>query len=158
MAKLILRYSAKHDPVSWWIRFKSGPGARHSHVEFLLPNGNTFGARFFGGVKERPISKRDRHVELTEVDVPCGEPAVAEALKAVDGRGYDRLWLLGFVTRSKAQDINKYSCSELVDAVLRMLGAPLLNDNRGWVSPRDLRLSPLQRDIRAIKKGRGTDG
>lgn len=144
MAKLRIRYSAHHDPISWYIRWKSGPDAEHSHVEYLLEDGTTLGARMFGGVKIRPVSPRDKHVVITEIEVDHPNPE--EFLKTFIGCGYDFKGLAGWVTHNKSQNDEDFWCSEFIFITTKMLGTEMLH-SRGWVSPRDLLLSPIQTEI-----------
>lgn len=146
MAKIRLRYSAHHDPISWYIRWKSGPDAKHSHVEYLLASDITIGARMFGGVQFGTPSEKDKHVVITEIEVDCTEAEFYQYLFSFLDVKYDFKWLFGWISQTDKQDDHRFSCSEFVFKTAKAKGCELLRSD-GWVSPRDLLLSTKQVEV-----------
>ena len=97
-----VRFSSQSNLGSWLIRhiIKS----EWSHVEFVLDNGNTIGARFFGGVRER---KPIKYKACKDFDIP-------EIQLGDIGSTYDYLALLGSLFHTYLQKEDWYQCSEYV--------------------------------------------
>jgi hypothetical protein len=138
MAKIRIRYSTRHHPVSWRIRFESGPEVDLSHAEYAHPDGRVFGARMIGGVRYRWPSPKDRHVRYSEIEVNCSEAEFFRYLETTyAGSGYDFSWLLGWKYRLRLESPGRWVCSELVHHAARAKGCLLTNFER-WISVRDL--------------------
>jgi hypothetical protein len=121
---LVLRFSAQNLPASLFIRlFRWIP---FSHVEAVMSDNRTYGARILGGVQVRKAPKYARLVDLT-VDVP--EALWIEAL-SMRGWSYDILALFAFLFRIKMNKGNAVTCVEMWTTLLDKYGIIEVPDTR----------------------------
>lgn len=122
--KLTLRFSAQNKPASLFIRFFRWIPC--SHVEAVMPDGSTLGARLIGGVKIRDTGTYSWVREVT-LDVP--EALWNEAL-SMQGWKYDLLALFAFLFRIKMQKSGWVTCVEMWAELLKKHGVIILHDTR----------------------------
>lgn len=122
--KLTLRFSAQNKPASIFIRFFRFISC--SHVEAVLPDGRTLGARLIGGVRIRDPGTYSWVREVT-LDVP--DVLWAEAL-SMQGWKYDLLALFTFLFRIKMQKSEWVTCVEMWAELLKKHGVIMIPDTR----------------------------
>lgn len=141
-----LQFSSTSHPASRLICW--GTWSRHSHVDFVLPDGTLLGA-VPGGVAIRPPEPERIRVERYTVQIhvdTLGDPVMA-ALGQL-GKPYDWRGALGLALRRDWQEDDAWFCSELVAWAFECAGTPLLKAPQAWrLTPRDLLLSPLLRRV-----------
>lgn len=122
--KLILRFSAQNAPASLFIRFFRW--IPYSHVEAVMSNNRTYGARLIGGVQIRKASTYSAFEDVA-VDVP--EALWIEALQ-LRGSRYDILGLFSFLFRIKMQKGSWKTCVEMWTELLKKYGVINIPDTR----------------------------
>lgn len=122
--KLTLRFSAQNKPASLFIRFFRFIPC--SHVEAVMPDGSTLGARLIGGVKIRDTGIYSWAREIT-LDVPA--VLWNEAL-SMQGWKYDLLALFAFLFRIKMQKSKWVTCVEMWTELLKKHGVIEIPDAR----------------------------
>lgn len=128
--QLTVRFSAQNSLFSWWIRlFLWSP---FSHVDVVLPNGDTLGARLIGGVKVRPPAKR---MNVADVVIEVPEEVLQDGM-ALIGSPYDVFSLFSFLFRVGMQHSKWYTCVELWTGILKKHGV--------IVVPNEHRINPFQ--------------
>lgn len=141
-ASVRLRFVTEDDLVSALIREKTW--CDYSHVEFLLDDGTTLGARSSGGVQIRPTDYA-KFSKIRVFSVACTVEQkfqIESFAKAQVGKAYDTGAIAGLLAHRDWRDPDKWFCSELVAAAFE-LAVPLLRipDSVDRVTPRDLLLS-----------------
>lgn len=135
---ITLQFSTTSHPASRLICW--GTWGRHSHVDFVLPDGRLFGA-VPGGVMARPFDPSALRIERYLVDAPA---SVLERALSQEGKPYDWEGVLGYALRRDWQEDDAWFCSELVAWAFQADGSPLLRAVAAWrINPRDLLLSPF---------------
>jgi hypothetical protein len=114
--ELVVRFSAQNKPASMIIRFFRW--IPHSHVEILMSNNRTLGARLIGGVAVRPPTEYAYYEDIC-VNVP--EALWIEALN-LRGTPYDILGLFSFLLRIGMQVSRWFTCVEFVAGLLKKHG------------------------------------
>ena len=112
---MLVQFSSQKTLSSRFIRLVTF--SKWSHVEFILSDGSTVGARMFGGVKVRaPLSDflEKESFEITGIS--------EQFIKSYIGNGYDYLGLIGWLFRADWQKPGKWLCSELVADALQKRG------------------------------------
>jgi uncharacterized protein YycO len=138
---ITLQFSTTSHPASRLICW--GTWGRHSHVDFVLPDGRLLGA-VPGGVGIRPYDPAALRIERYQVDAPS---TVLSAALSQRGRLYDWPGALGVGLRRDWQEDDSWFCSELVAWAFQEAGQPLLRTTDAWrITPRDLLLSPLLKE------------
>ena len=127
------------DPVSAAIRFSTRSWA--SHVEFLLDDGRTFGAKK-DGVKYRLASACRHYTRVELYTAPGIEDAFLWATSQ-SGKPYDFSAIFGIALDRDWRQTDSWFCSELVAAAFEQVSMPILNPGTVvWrVTPRDILLS-----------------
>lgn len=137
--RVTIRFSSQSTLGSWLIRkFLWSPW---SHVEFVMPVGNTIGARFPGGVKVRsPL----RYKEYRDCIVDVPDNTMVEAFKYIDAE-YDILALFSHLFRLPLDRSRKFTCVEFVGKILHDVG---------WLKVPDLRrLKPSELFLVCLNRG-----
>lgn len=145
MAKITIRFVTEKDFISAAIRLETW--SSFSHVEFVLDDGTTLGARSDGGVQIRPLgytkfaSEEWYQIEVTDAE----KKAILDAARAQVGKKYDYSDIMGILFRRDWRAQDKWICSELVaycfeKGGLPLVHAPLNRVNR--ITPGILYLSP----------------
>ena len=97
------------NPVSASIRYITRSWA--SHTEFCdLATGETFGARYFGGVKERSAKHSRHYTNVERFTHPRIEQAFKWALTQV-GKPYDLTAIFGILADRNWREDDKWFCS-----------------------------------------------
>ena len=122
--------------------------SEYSHAAWVCDDGSVIEA-WRGGVRHVP-SIHAQHTQGTEIDLFAVEMttekkwAVQEFLIRQIGKPYDYGAILGFMTRAKSENPEKWFCSELIFAACQSAGVALLKRIPTWqVSPGLLSISPL---------------
>ena len=118
--------------------------SEYSHAAILMPDGRIVESWQGDGVRCKRMKSWDG---VTAFSVPMATDddwaAVIEFAKSKVGERYDYKSVLQFVSRRKADDNNRWFCSELVFAAFQNAGIDLLaRVSAANVSPGDLCLSP----------------
>ncbi len=131
--------------ICWFTRGK------WSHVELFLPeHNNLIGAMPGKGViirKFSNIAKSIYRVSMVEVYSTEIQSAIIKKAKEQLGKPYDWAAIFGFVFRRDWQKQKKWFCSELVAYAFNKGGIPLLDGKASLVSPRDVDMSPIVKDM-----------
>lgn len=138
-----------HSPglISAFIRWQSR--SPYSHASLLFSDGVVIESKEFKGVHSLPKldPPKGSRVQLYKVNcTPRQEHAVRSFMQSQDGKGYDYLAVLRFISRTPVEHWQKHRwfCSEIVFYALRLAGILLLINVEPWeVSPEILSLSPL---------------
>jgi hypothetical protein len=134
------------DPISASIRLKTESDWSHTGF-YRLKDGWTFSAMADGkGVAWRPPNPRAKILKLSTEGI---EAALSKALTQ-EGKGYDRLDILGIALGISLKSDNKFICSTLVAWAFQQIGTPLLNPTfipLQHITPRDILLSPYVQEI-----------
>lgn len=140
---VILEFSRNSGIISRAIRWFTGH--EWSHVEFVTEDGKYLGSRFFGGVQVRDKPAGDERRRVIS-DAPY---TVVKYAKTQIGKKYDLFAIFGILTRRNWQKMNRWTCSELVAWSFLKANRPLLRSVKAWsISPRDLDMSPLLKDMK----------
>jgi len=143
-------------PLSRMIRFRTW--SAYSHASIHIPGVGEFESWIPNGVRCTPDLGAG-HISGTPVDVfhlkwcsPTQEGKMLHFLQAQVGKKYDYRGVLGFLSRrDRAQNQDKWFCSELVFAACQAAGIDLLARIPAHrVSPDLLTLSPLLEQKRSI--------
>lgn len=143
MSVIRLRFVTEDDLVSALIREKTF--SPYSHVEFLLDDGTTLGARHEDGVQIRPFNYAHfSRTEILSAAVTDDEKrAILAFAHAQVGKPYDTGAILGLCADRDWRDPTKWFCSELCTAAFQQAHPVLrIADNIDRITPRDLLLSP----------------
>lgn len=156
-ALIRLRFVTEDDLVSAMIRRHTW--CDYSHVEFVLDDGTTLGARFNGGVAIRPADYA-KFTKMIEFVVPVTVEQKFQILsfaQAQIGKEYDCEAIAGLVFHRDWRNDDKWFCSELVAAAFEQ-AAPLLNvrESVNRIAPRDLLLSLRLRPLNGIETVSGS--
>lgn len=122
--KLTLRFSAQNKPASLFIRFFRW--ILCSHVEAVMADGRTLGARLIGGVK---IREAVAYSWVRDVVVEVPEALWVEAL-SMQGWRYDLIALFAFLFRIKMQKSGWVTCVEMWAELLKKHGVIIVPDTR----------------------------
>jgi hypothetical protein len=141
-ATIKLRFVTEDDLISALIREKTW--CDYSHVEFVLDDGTTLGARSSGGVQIRPANYANfSKIQQFAVDCTVEQKFQIESFAQSQlGKAYDTGAIAGLMAHRDWRDPDKWFCSELVAAAFEQ-AVPLLRipDSVDRVTPRDLLLS-----------------
>jgi len=127
-----------------------------SHTAAFLPDLATVIEAWGGGVVCRPwLVGHTPGTEINLYRVTCSkeqEQRFYRFLQDQLGKGYDFTGLLGFVSRSRVEDKDRWFCSELIFAAARHAGIDLLARIEPYqVDPGTLNTSPLLNHIRTMR-------
>jgi uncharacterized protein YycO len=144
---IILQFTARRKIGSWLIR--QFTWSDYSHVDIVLPDGRLLGARLDGGVSIQPPGSFEECVRF-EVDAP--NDVIRHVMSQI-GKPYDYAAIFGIIFRRNWHNPKKWFCSELVAWAFEEAGHPLLRtENFNRVTPRDLLLSPLLKEVKLNDK------
>lgn len=153
MANIIIRFVTQEDVES--IAIRAYTWCAFSHVEFVLDDGTTLGARtdHNPGVQIRPINyAKFSNEERYNIPVTDEQKAIIMAFAhAQVGKPYDVKDIFGIFTHRDWRDDGSWICSELVTAAFEKGGVYLLNSQSEYVNrvtPADDYLSPMLRGNR----------
>lgn len=123
---------------------------KYSHVALILEDGRVIDSYPRLGVSIRSVDLSD--ADIYYIDLPGNiKRKILADIKAQIGKKYDYRGVIGFLSRSKAEDPNRWFCSELIFEIFRRNGVVLLNAPSYKVSPTLLSYSPLlKRCLNAI--------
>jgi uncharacterized protein YycO len=115
-----------------------------SHVDLVLPSGDLVGAIPGEGVKIH----NTEYYKSQQFTVDAPESVYDFALTQL-GKPYDWAGIFGLVTRDRNwENDDKWFCSELAAWSFKQAGCPLLNEVAYRITPRDLLISPLLKQIK----------
>ena len=126
--------------ISW---FNNGP---ISHVSFIFPKATDVGKTMLweieadskAGVIEHPHDVDTRKGDYRYIDCTIEECRKMSAFAmSLVGKKYDKPGILGFVTRTRMEDPDKWFCSELLAAVTASGDHPLSYRHPATVNPTD---------------------
>lgn len=99
--------------------------SKFSHMAVLLKDGNVIDTTFLSGVRIQSLEKFSKHYRdriVREVVLP-NELAAEQFLYSQIGKSYDWTALVGIAVRNgKWTDDDKWFCSELVEAAIKIGG------------------------------------
>lgn len=129
--------------ISRLIRWQTRGG--YSHAAILFADGVLVESMQFVGVRARTYDPAEGADEFEISDITASQIArVREFLTEHLGCGYDYWAIIRFIDRARMPDNDRWFCSELVFAALRLAGISLLLRIEDWaVSPGMLAVSPL---------------
>lgn len=127
MDVLVQVCTERYDPISASIRYVTR--SPFSHVEFVLPEtGDTFGARYIGGVKWRPVSKSRHYTYVERYRSPYAARAL-EAFETQAGKPYDLSAIFGIALDRDWKAEDRWFCSEGLAWGFLQARGPLFNPN-----------------------------
>ncbi len=125
----------------------------YSHAAWVREDGSVIEA-WTNGVR-CVTSPLDDHTPGTPIDffdvaiTPDQRRQVEAFLMWQLGKPYDHTAILGFLTRAKSENPDRWFCSELVFAACKSAGVELLKRIPAWkVCPGTLSLSPMLSEVR----------
>lgn len=149
MSTIQVRFIATDGLISGIIRKVTG--SLFSHVEFGTPEGTWIGARFQGGVEERPANYCKPTREYI-YDIPATDAQAKMALawmRSKIGTKYNTRDIAGLMLQARSlRSPNRLICSQFyAEGMLRIFGAErFLNVASGWeyrITPEMGHLSPM---------------
>lgn len=138
---ILVRFTSQHALFAQHITFATR--AKHSHVEFQLPDGNTIGCQWFGGVRLRVPSPKQRHVRTFAVEVDDG--FIGRLRSDIGVVKYARWWPLAWLMRRERQSATRMICSGYVLARLAEQFHKLFAERWQSITPGELLLVMLDR-------------
>ena len=145
---MIARYKGK-SVLSRAIRWRTW--SEYSHADWVLDDGSVIEA-WKGGVRH-VMNIQSQHTPGTEVDLftlnltTVQKWAIQDFLIRQVGKPYDYGAILGFMTRAKSENSDKWFCSELIFTACQSAGVELLKRIPAWkVSPGLLSVSACLSD------------
>lgn len=155
---IVLRFSTDSGSlISALIRWRTE--SKISHVEFELPTGWTFGARFslrgkigrwfrikrwqrLDGIQLRPPEDNANQTNVIRATFPGLAEAFIWACKNRAHWPYDLLGIAGIISAQGWHSRRARFCSDLIEEAAAAVGQPLLNCDPAAIAPRDLLISP----------------
>ena len=127
MSYLLLGFSTdKKDCISKIIRKITW--SKFSHVVLVSPDQTSYIESIHGvGVRELPIGEffKKGSVEIGKISHPHPEEVWRLAKKEI-GKPYDSMYIYGWLFRRNWQDDEKWACCELVPAMAKRTGHPII--------------------------------
>lgn len=139
---IVLQFSTQNTLLAAGIRWATW--CDYSHVDFVLPNGDLYGAIPKGVRRHWPenYTRTKRFYVNAPIDV-------LNIALTQEGKDYDWRGIFGFGIRARLHDKDSWFCSELVAWAFEQAGYPLLRTEKYWrITPRDLLLSPLLKEFK----------
>lgn len=96
----------------------------YSHVDIILDDQTVYGAMAGDGVCETPLSKRlalASDAVMVTIPIELNSNVLAYAMQQI-GKPYDWLGVIGIGLKMDLQHNDKWSCAELVYAIMAMGG------------------------------------
>jgi len=144
--------STSSNPCDTFIRWTTR--SEYSHADFILPDGQLFGAHPLKGVCRRPPDPSRRSIRL----IAPGAPAtVLDYALTQEGKPYDFTAVFAQILFNRNwQWEGSWFCSELIAASFFRAGVPLFPNGISAyrVTPRDLLLSPVLKRLEQRPPGR----
>lgn len=149
MDLVTLQFAAENDMISAAIRLHTC--SDFSHVDLVMPDGSgLLGARSDGGVQIRQPGyanfSKVVQVRYRVANLAAGMAWITQQI----GKPYDYECIAGILLHRDWREDDSWICSELQARFSEIAGTPWLNFNfmrANWVSPADLMLSPLGREV-----------
>lgn len=144
LGMIILQFSARRLLGSYAIRAVTW--SRYSHVEFVLPTGQLFGAQVFRGVDVNMPA--DDYIRCDRFEVVGCPASVYDIALSKKGCGYDYLNDIGILLHRDWVDKHSFQCSRFVAEVMKEAKFPFLRfEQVNRLTPEKLQLSPTLRAI-----------
>lgn len=133
-------FTSSRLPLALMIRGMTGCKYHHCGI---IDGNRVIEASIFHGVRAVSLETFKHRGEYVVVDIPLkDENAAREFLINQEGKGYDWTGALSYPFRKNWQNKDKWYCSELVAAVAKEGGTPIVREGVKTVTPRDIYIHP----------------